>query len=217
MLDWDGTLIDSLPIKIENAARLFAAVFDADPAAVSRSYGHYSGIPRRRLFDAIAQDCLGRPLDDADFADMSERFSAENRKQIAAKGRLRTGVRETLESLSAAGIKLYVSTSAVENEVEPLVEKFGLRTLFSGVLGSRMGFAKGEDHVAYAEKETGTGRDQMAGVGDDVLDIDLFKAARIVPVGIVGTRTRKELSDRGAAMVIDRIDELLPLVAEIVS
>ena len=214
LVDWDGTLIDSLPIKIDNAAALFAEWFGADQDQVRRSYDHYSGIPRRELFESISMDSLGKGLSETDFRELSARFSEENRKSIRSRATLRTDVVEILSQLNSNGVALYVSTSAVQEEVEPLVAHFGLNAHFAGVLGSRPGFSKGEDHVAFVSRELSLERHRIAGIGDDVLDVDLFRNASITAIAITGTRTESELLERGADHVIGTLKDLKVLFEE---
>ena len=209
MLDWDGTLIHSLPLKIENAGRLFAERYGVDAGEVHACYARHSGIPRRQLFDRVAEETIGRRLGEEEFAGLSEAFSAANRDVVVERGRLRPGTRETLEALRADGLRLFVSTAAAPSEVEPLARHFGVSALVDGVFGSRPGFGKGPEHVDYVRRTHDLDRAAMAGVGDDVSDIRLFREAGIVPVGITGTESRSALLDHGAEHVIDRLDELL--------
>ena len=52
LFDWDGTLINSLEIKIRNASMVFHEILGANPEKIGEAYRHYSGIPRRQLFEA---------------------------------------------------------------------------------------------------------------------------------------------------------------------
>jgi len=51
VFDWDGTLIESLPLKIRNAGRLFEETFGVPRAGIEAAYRVHSGIPRRQLLD----------------------------------------------------------------------------------------------------------------------------------------------------------------------
>ncbi|HZD56304.1 MAG TPA: hypothetical protein VE136_06260, partial [Anaerolineales bacterium] len=73
LFDWDGTLINSLDIKVRNAGLLFAETFDLDPAGVEAAYRRHSGIPRQQLFDAICVDNGLSPLTGEIFMPLSER------------------------------------------------------------------------------------------------------------------------------------------------
>ena len=213
LLDWDGTLIDSLPIKIENAAQLFADRLGADGAAVKASYAYHSGVPRRELFDRIAEECLGRPLGDAEFSGLSDAFSAANRSEVVARGALRDGVDEALQALQADGCLLFVSTSAAQDEIGALGVHYGLDAYCQELLGSRPGFSKGPEHAAYISAKYDVPVEQIAGVGDEATDVRLHRAAGIFSVGVVGTEEREALVAEGADRVIEELSELVPLAA----
>lgn len=212
VFDWDGTLIESLPLKIDNAAALFAEHLGAHPEEVCAAYRTYSGVGRRQLFDEIARDCIHRLLSDEEFALLSAAFTERNQRIIRERGDLRPGTREALHALREAGLRLCVSTSAAQDEMEPLVGHFGVAPYFDLLLGSRPGFAKGPDHVEYVSSRLGVPRSAMAGVGDDERDVELFVAAGITPVGITGTRSRDVLLARGAEFVVDDLREVVAFV-----
>jgi phosphoglycolate phosphatase len=211
LFDWDGTLIESLPLKIANAADLFAETFDAEPQAVRTAYGRYSGVGRRQLFDEIARDCIGRSFTDVEFAGLSAAFTERNRQVIMKHGVLRPGALESLETLKEAGLYLGISTSAAQDEMEPLARHFGVAKFCDLLLGSRPGFAKGPDHVRYVSAHLNLANSDLAGVGDDERDMELFAAAGIARVGITGTHTREALFARGAQVVIDQLIEVVAI------
>ncbi len=212
LFDWDGTLIASLPLKIDNAAELFAARFDTDPEAVRASYRRHSGVGRRQLFNEIALDCVSRDLTDDEFAPLSAAFTQRNQQVIRDRGVLRPGTREALGILKEAGLLLCISTSAAQDEMEPLARHFGVADYCDDLLGSRPGFAKGPDHVRYVSSRYGIPLLDMAGIGDDERDMELFTAAGITPVGITGTQPRDTLLGRGARYVVDNMMDFVGIV-----
>lgn len=212
LLDWDGTLIDSLPLKIQNAGRLFAEDYGVEAAAVEAAYRRHSGIPRRALFDQIARDCMGRPLDEADFPGLSRRFSEGNVALVRESGSLRPGTLEALAALRSAGCLLFVSTSAMQDEMEPLALHFGVADFCTELLGSRPGFSKGPEHAAHVQTTYALTPAQVASVGDDVNDIVLAQKAGIACFGITGTVDRATLEAAGAARVVDTLGEVVAYV-----
>jgi phosphoglycolate phosphatase-like HAD superfamily hydrolase len=213
LIDWDGTLIDSLPLKIANAASLFSERFGAVDTQVTASYAQHSGVPRRILFDRIAIDCIGRRLTEEEFEEVSNRFTERNNQVISKEGRLRPGSFDTLTSLKDLGVLTFISTSAAQEEITALSRHFGLDTVCTGILGSRPFFSKGPEHTKYVRERHHLKAEQIAGIGDDVADIALFEEARIYGIGITGTRRREELLDAGARLVVDRLEEVLAYVA----
>jgi phosphoglycolate phosphatase-like HAD superfamily hydrolase len=181
----------------------------ADAEAVESSYARHSGVPRRVLFDRIARDALGRELREDEFDGLSRAFSAANRKTVRDKGTLKPDVISVLEELGARGIATFVSTASSPEEVTDLARHFGVDTKVKEVMGSRDGFAKGEGHVSHVCRSYGLRREDLVGVGDDVSDVNLFREAGIRAFGVVGTRTREELSRAGADVVIETLEEVL--------
>lgn len=209
LIDWDGTLIESLPIKIANARQLFAKRFGFDEQGVAESYARHSGVPRRVLFDRISADCQGRMLSDAEFEPLSRQFTEDNSRLVAAEGALRPGTLRTLAHLRKIGVLLYISTSAAQEEIDSLADHFGLSRVCHGIFGSRPSFSKGPDHAREIIETNGLSRQDVAGVGDDIADMELFRASGIFPIGIIGTRSRTELQKAGAGIVLDRLEDIL--------
>ena len=212
IIDWDGTLIDSLPLKIENAAALFCERFGLDGADVAESYTRHSGVPRRVLFDRISFDCRGCILSDAEFDALSSAFTDQNNRRIAAEGDLRPGTISTLSRLRDLGVLLYISTAAAQEEIDLLARHFGLVQVCNGIFGSRPSFSKGPDHANEVIERHDLRRRDVAGIGDDTADMELFRASRIFPMGITGTRSRAELQSAGAEVVVDRLEDIVDYV-----
>ena len=212
IIDWDGTLIDSLPLKIENAAALFCERFGLDEADVAESYARHSGVPRRILFDRISFDCRGSVLSDAEFDSLSSAFTEQNNRRIAAEGDLRPGTMSTLSRLRELGVLLYISTAAAQEEIDSLARHFGLARVCDGIFGSRPTFSKGPDHANAVIERHGLRRSDVAGIGDDTADMELFRESGIFPMGITGTRSRAELQSAGAEVVVDRLEDVVDYV-----
>lgn len=176
VFDWDGTLIDSLPVKIQNAGALFAQTFGISGEKVMDAYRRHSGVPRRALFDAICQD-VGLPLlDETQYAEMSESFTAMNLKAISRLEPPQDTV-ITLQWLVAQDIPAFVSTAAAPDEVQFLAKSLGLSPYFKEILGSRKGFTKGGEHIHYICQRYGYQRTMVIFVGDEPNDVRLGKQA----------------------------------------
>ncbi|MBX3064203.1 MAG: HAD family hydrolase [Anaerolineae bacterium] len=212
LLDWDGTIIDSLLLKLENAGNLFAARYGVNSAAAQICYRRYSGIPRRQLFDRIALDLLERRLADEEFDRLSSEFTELNLKVLRTRAQLKSEARATLTTLRSRGVIACISTSVPATELELLVSHFQLQPLLHELLGSRPGFGKGPEHAAFVAEKYQLQLAEIAGVGDEPRDIELHHAATIGSIGITGTETRQELLACGANIVIDRLDELINYV-----
>ena len=212
MIDWDGTLIDSLPLKIQNAGELFAERFDVSSKSVTASYSTHSGIPRRELFDRISLDCQGRTLSEDEYVALSSAFTRRNTARVAEEATLRKGTLDTLTQLKDRGVLLFISTSATPEEIGALATHFGLDQICTDVFGSRPGFSKGLGHVSHVVAQFDLRHKDLCGVGDDIQDMKLLSEAGVSGIGITGTRSRETLLNAGAVVVIDHLEEIVPHV-----
>ena len=185
MFDWDGTLVDSLPLKIRNVGILFEQAFGLPAASVERSYQTHSGIPRRDLFDAILADHQLAPLADGQFTDLSRRFSELNQAALTdpeVDSLVSTDTRDTLTALQEIGFPMYVSSSAESGEIHIVARALGLDGFFLDILGSRPGFSKGREHIEYVLELHKALPSQVAFIGDDPADIRLGREAGVITI-----------------------------------
>lgn len=208
LFDWDGTLVDSLPIKISNAGSLFAKRFGIEADDVRAAYARHSGVPRRELFDRIAQDCMDRTLTEPEFEQLSAEFTDMNRRRVGAEASLRAGSIDLLAGLRERGHLTFISTATAQEEIDALADAFGISRHCTEVLGSKPGFTKGSVHAGHVTSRYGIPKTDIAGVGDDEQDMRLFREAGITSIGITGTRSRAELEAAGADFVIDSLHEV---------
>lgn len=218
LFDWDGTLVNSLDVKIHNAGILFQQRLDLAPEGVEAAYRKHSGIPRRQLFDAILADLGHPPLFDAAFASLSQAFSDKNREALRDRNRpglLPNATLLALENLLQTGCLLYVSSSADTDEVRDIAENLGLADYFmrSGgeIFGSRPGFNKGSQHVEHICTQTRLSVDELVFVGDDPADIRLGQAAGVFTIAKAGTYSAAALQACKPDAIINSLDELTAL------
>ena len=215
LFDWDGTLVDSLDIKVHNAGRLFARRLGLDSQSVEASYRRHSGVPRHKLFEAICRENGLASLSPARFNRLSERFSEMNLAALSdphTPGLAPEQTPATLRALQARGCRMYVSSSSVEKELELLAHGLGLRDYFDGILGSRPGFGKGPQHVAYVLEETSAKHEQIVMVGDDVTDVRLGQEAGVLTIAKTGTHTRERLEQEAPDYIIDTLGQLVGIL-----
>lgn len=215
LFDWDGTLVNSLDIKIRNAGILFHQRFDLSSEEVEKAYRLHSGIPRRQLFDAILAD-LGQPaLFEAGYASLSKAFSDKNREALRDRsqpGLLPTTTQLVLEILLQTGCLLFISSSAETKEIRDIAENLGLADFFmrSGgdIFGSRPGFNKGSQHVEYVCASHELPVEELIFVGDDPADVRLGQAAGVFTVAKAGTYSAAALQAYKPDAIINSLDKL---------
>jgi HAD superfamily hydrolase (TIGR01549 family) len=128
----------------------------------------------------------------------------------AGVGSLYPGVRETLEELREAGVRLFVASNGLEPYVKGVVEAKGLLPLFEGLYSAGGYRTKSKaDLVRLLLSERGIGRAWM--VGDRVSDVEAGKRNGLAVIGCVyaGFHESRELDD--ADRRINRFPQLLSL------
>lgn len=125
------------------------------------------------------------------------------------------GISNLLEELVARGVKVAVVSNKFQRGTELLIERFFPRIPFVAVLGNREGVPLKPDPTADLEvlARASVAAAEALHVGDSGTDIAAAHAAGLGAVGVSwGFRTREELLEAGADVVIDRAEELLSLL-----
>ena len=215
IFDWDGTIINSLDLKIANASNLFHETFGIDPTKVASAYRRHSGIPRHELFDAICDDNGLPPVTSAQFQNLSNRFTELNlsvlsdpeNKRIVPKGTIKA-----LHMLVEQNIPRYISSSATTQEILQVARSHDLKVYFNEILGSSPGFSKGKEHIRYVQAKQKVALRQIVFVGDEPNDIHLGKSAGVLTVALVGTHPKEELANARPDHIIHSLPELLTIL-----
>jgi len=217
LFDWDGTLIDSLEIKIRNAARLFEQELSAQPAQVESAYRRFSGIPRRQLFDAILTECRLPALDEQRYNQLSRRFSEMNLITLSDPRNPKlvpTDTRDALEILLSLDYPMYVSSSADTQEINAIARAMRLDKFFRAILGSVSEFTKGKPHIQYVLRQEKAGLDRIVFVGDEPADIALGHEAGVITITKAGTHSVEKLIAEGAEYVVTSLCEIPTILQE---
>lgn len=211
VLDWDGTVVDSLSAKARNAAELLAPALGVKTDAVEESYRRNSGVARRTLFDRIAAELLGRGLSGDEFLRLSAAFTALNLERIPTEPW--PDAAKTLPTLSGRGVLLAVSSAAPEDDLDPRVRRSGLWPLFDAVLSTRPGFAKGAEHIAFLCGRWAVQAPDVLVVGDEAADAALARAAGARSAIVLHSLRRIVAEQAHPDHVLERLDELCDLCA----
>jgi HAD superfamily hydrolase (TIGR01549 family) len=215
LFDWDGTLVNSLDIKVYHAGLLFAEAFGIDPDEVEAAYRRHSGIPREQLFNAICVDNGLSPLTHELFMQLSKRFSAVNLEVLSnprTQGLISSDAYQTLEALNEIGYPLYVSSSADPDEVQKAAGALGLAPYFQEIMGSSPGFTKGKPHVEYVLRIHNTLAAKIAFVGDEPADIILGRDAGVTTIAKAGTFSNEDLAKVNPDYIITSLGDLPELL-----
>ena len=124
------------------------------------------------------------------------------------------GIRELLESLKAAGHKLYVATSKPEAMSIKILEHFDLARYFDMICGATMDTSRStkEAVIAYLLEQNGRS-DNMVMVGDTKFDILGAKEHGIPAIGVSwGYGKVEDMVAAGATAIAYTMDDLLALL-----
>lgn len=125
------------------------------------------------------------------------------------------GIFDLLKELAARKVKIAVVSNKFQQGTELLVRKFFPEIPFVAVFGNRPEVPLKPDPAADLEvlRLAGVSASETLHIGDTASDIRAAKAAGIGAVGVSwGFRSREELLEAGAEVVIDHPRELLDLL-----
>lgn len=126
------------------------------------------------------------------------------------------GIRELLETLKAAGHKLYVATSKPEEMSIKILQHFDLAKYFDQICGATMDTSRSskEAVIAYLLEQNGRA-DNMIMVGDTKFDILGAKEHGIPGIGVSwGYGKVEDMEAAGATAIAHSMEELLSLLLD---
>lgn len=211
LFDWDGTLVNSLSLKIGNARQVFHKFLDCDESAVEVAYQRYSGIPRRELFNAIVTTLGRERLDDDIYERISVEFSKLNSETIRPNHVFRE-VTTTLTDLRRHQLKLVVSSSATSDDVQNIAQAVGLADFFDHVWGSDGNCGKGSGHVMVLCELYGLRPANIIMVGDEEADLRLARKSGVTFIAKIGTLSREEWLQLAPDGLVNEVSGLLNLI-----
>lgn len=220
IFDLDGTLADSIG-DIGEAMNAVLAELKLPPHSME-AYKAFVGegaenLARRSVKAAQGRDWrdpsadgLPRPL-----AELTESYRVHYAKLEHANSAPYAGIDVMLDGIVAAGRKMAVLSNKRDEFTKHLVEQAFGKWPFVEVRGERDGVPRKPDPTAALEiaRVLGFAPAEIAFVGDTPIDMGTARHAGMMPVGVLwGFRSRTELSEAGAAVLLDRPQDLLPLL-----
>ena len=209
IFDLDGTLADTLDDLADALNRVLSseelAVYDY--AAVKYMIGN--GI-RQLIVDALpleqrTEETITRCFD---------RFIADYGKHCLVKTRLYDGVTQLLSALRADAVKLAVFSNKADELTQRIADALIGSKNLDVIIGAQPGIPLKPDSAAalLVSSRLGIAPGRIAYLGDTPIDMLTATAAGMIPVGVSwGFRTKDELVENGASIVLDHPLELLEL------
>jgi phosphoglycolate phosphatase len=167
IFDLDGTLIDSVGDIADALNRVLGT--SLEDRAVAQLVG--SGVHELLRRAGVTQDL------DA----VAERYRAAYAEQPVHRTSLYLGVKETLVALERQGFELAIATNKPGALARQIVDRLGIDSLFTTVLGEDDVGARKPDPllVDIVRGKSGTSRGQTLYVGDSLVDAETAEAARV--------------------------------------
>lgn len=208
IFDLDGTLIDSLE-DIADAMNYTLAEFGF-PTHNYDAYKYFVGNGLMNLVKAsIPPSALeNRQLLPLCFETMIDRYQ----KYLLHKTHLYPGIKELLDVLVSKNLKMAVLSNKADKLTQQICSALLKEWPFDIVMGATEDFPRKPhpDSSLFIAKKLNITPENMIYMGDSNVDMKTANAAGMFPVGVTwGFRTREELREAGAQLIIDKPLELI--------
>ena len=208
VFDLDGTLLDSASSIVEGVRACWSACGfpEPDPVHVRRIIG----LPWEESIRALIPDAGAAEF--ARIRNYHDEVARGLRPRPPRDQALFPGAVETLDALEEAGYLLSIITSRSNGRLVDLLEQQGIARRFVALKTVDHGPGKPNPHLMLQTlSETGVEAADAVMVGDTTFDILMAKNAGTAAVGVSwGVHERHELTEAGAAHVVDAFHEIPP-------
>ena len=209
IFDVDGVLVDS------GAAHAASWRCVAEQHAI-----HVSDEEFKRTFGQPSRDIIrilwGPGVDDEQVARLDDEKEAAYRRLITGAVPLMPGVHEAVRALRDAGLVLAVASSGPQANVELVLREGDLGQYFDAVV-TGFDVERGKpapDCFLLAADRAGIDPRACVVVEDAPVGIEAARAARMQAIGFVGTHPAARLAAAGAALTVERLCDITPVVIE---
>ena len=180
VFDFDGTLVDSAPIKTEAFAELYRPYGDEIAEEVRRRHLAAEGVSRFVKFREWHTELLGRDVDDEVAGRLSAEFDRLVEARIVRAPEI-AGAHGALAALTGK-LPLYIASATPEASLRRIVEERGMSGFFVGVHGIPTSKFDVLERVAATHR---CDRSQVLMVGDAESDRQAAEQAGTSFVGVV--------------------------------
>jgi len=186
IFDWDGTIFDSMDIKVENFVETLTKLIGSgvnDRMFRSRIrflYEKYSGLPRKTLFENILRE-VDFNKNIIKYSNFNKNFSQLNKTNLL-KAEVFKDASSFLNLLIKNKKNIFISSSMPQEELIFFTSKKldkDLRKNIKGIFGTENNFTKGKSHFKSIENDTGYKSEKFLFIGDDLYDYKLSRDAEV--------------------------------------
>ena len=202
IFDLDGTLVDTAPDLLGATNAVMAS--QGLPLIPPPTLRHMVGFGARSLIEQ-AMEAVGRVLRPEELPPLLDIFMTHYRDHIADGSVLFPGVRETLTSLKADGLRLAVLTNKPQELADLLLPALDLRGFFTEVYGAgRMSYVKPDARIFHdVVRDIGGADGGAVMIGDSITDLNTARAAGAPCILFSYGYTPIPAKDLGADIVLD--------------
>lgn len=203
ILDFDGTVADTMPFLVDLAARLLRTRYGLTEETARRAYVETTGLPFSRQIEIIFP---GHPLNKATV----EEFEGEKVRHLKDFAFFPDAI-AAIAALRQDGVRVCLSSGNYEDLIKEVLKARGLEVDL--VMGYRPGFEKGPQHVALAAATFGAPLGRTIFVGDSIRDGLAAKEAGVRFIAKAGLVARSELERHLPGVpVVESLAEVLGLL-----
>jgi phosphoglycolate phosphatase len=211
IFDLDGTLIDS-KLDLANSVNAARAHMGLAPIANDLVYSYVgNGAP------ILMRRAMGAEATEKEVRRALEYFLNYYHEHKLDYTRLYPGCAEAIEELAADGVTMAVLTNKPVRISQAIVDGLGVSKYFFRVYGGNSFEQKKPDPSGVYKllEESGVDADSALMVGDSGVDVQTARNAGIRVCGVSFGFQPEAFADDPPDYLIDRMDELPPLVANI--
>ena len=211
IFDLDGTLtntIDTITYYGNRALAQFGL-----PSFRAKDYKYFVGNGSRVLVERMLKAC--RAYTETRMKNVHDYYNSLYNAAPLYLTKPYEGIVDLLKALNKQGIACAVLSNKPDIAVRSVIEQLFDRELFVCYEGDTGTYPLKPNpaHALAMLKTLGGEASQSVFVGDTGIDIATGKGAHFHTIGVTwGFRTRSELEESGAEWIVDRPDELLPIV-----
>ncbi len=185
ILDFDGTIVNSMPFLTKVAVRLLIDRYGLDKDEARRAYVRTCGLPFvKQLETLMPQDSRN-----AETVRLFERAKSQHLLEF----NLFPDVKPAIEVMRSSGLRVCVSSGNREHLIRRLLKRRGLEVDL--VMGYDDGFMKGLAHFEFARRHFKSSFERMVFIGDSWHDAKTAKEAGIGFIARIGLLSREELEE----------------------
>lgn len=207
IFDLDGTLADSL-IDIADAMNKTLQEFGY-PTHDYESYKYFVGNGLKNLvINCLPESSRNETRIELCFEKMVDNY----KKSLVNNTRLYIGIDDLLNALSERNLKLAVLSNKADELTQEICNTLLNKWNFNIILGASSQFPRKPDPEAaiYLAEKMNSLPENTLYIGDTNVDMKTANAAGMFAVGVTwGFRTKKELEESGAQLIIDKPMELI--------